>query len=243
MNTTPFMGLRVDVNAIELVRIIVGRLDEDVPPAVYRSISVDAPDYRTSLTVLGLRHATDGGDFTIADLDRSADHAIRGSVRTAGLVGGAGGLVGWVGVPPETAARVIQSARLAQRLAIIYGHDPSSDRGQAHIRKALAEAWGIALPGQMESDLRLSDLPTLIRRRPRAAINGPAFMVSTLTTAAFSSTTKRATRLVPGLGAALGVLSARRVAASQATAMKAVLRTPHLQQSRLPMDDAVVIAD
>ena len=93
------MVLRADVNAIDLVRIIVGRLDEDVPPAVYRSISVDAPDYRTSLSALGLRHATDGGDATVADLDRSAEHAIRASVRTAGLVGGAGGLVGWFGVP------------------------------------------------------------------------------------------------------------------------------------------------
>lgn len=231
------------MNAVDLVRIIVGRLDEDVPPALYRAISVEASDYRASLSALGLRHATDGGDVTIAELDRSADHATRVSVRTAGLVGGAGGLVGWLGVPPETAARVVQSARLAQRLAIIYGHDPLSDRGQAHIRKALAEAWGIALPRQMESDLRLSDLPTLFQRRPRAAVNGPAFMVSTLTTAAFSSTTKRATRLVPGLGAALGVLNARRVAASQAAVMKAVLRVPHLQQSPRPMDDAVVIAD
>ena len=169
MNTKPSTGWRVDVNAVDLVRIIVGRLDEDVPPALYRAISVEASDYRASLSALGLRHATDGGDVTIAELDRSADHATRVSVRTAGLVGGAGGLVGWLGVPPETAARVIQSARLAQRLAIIYGHDPLSDRGQAHIRKALAEAWGIALPRQMESDLRLSDLPTLLQRRPRAA--------------------------------------------------------------------------
>lgn len=231
------------MNAMDLIRILAGRLDEDVPPAIYRSVSVDTDEYRSNLSALGLRHAADGGRATIAELDEAAEHAIRSSIRVASVVGGVGGLAGWMGVPPEAAARVVQSARLAQRLAIIYGHDLGTDRGEAHVRQALAAAWGVELPAQMQADLRLSDLPLLVQRRARKGSNAPTYLVRTLGSAALTATAKRAPRLIPGIGATLGLLGARRVARGQAESMKRFLRTPHLQPDGRAMDDAVIVSD
>jgi len=228
---------------MDLIRIIAGRLDEDIPPAAYRAVSVDTEEYRSSLNALGLRHASDGGPASIDELDETADHAIRASIRIAGVVGGLGGLAGWLSVPPEAAARIVQSARLAQRLAIIYGHDLSTDRGGAHVRQALAAAWGIEVPRQMHADLRLSDLPSLVRGRSKSSLNAPAYLVRTLGSAAMSATAKRAPRLIPGIGATLGLIGARRLARGQAESMKRILRSPHLRADNRPMDDAIVVSD
>ena len=41
----------------DLVRIIGGRLNEDVPPAALKAVSVDTGVYRSTLSAEGLRHA------------------------------------------------------------------------------------------------------------------------------------------------------------------------------------------
>lgn len=225
----------------DLLRIVGGRLDEDVPPATYRAISIDPQEYRNVLSQRGLRFANDGAPATVDELDRSAEVAISATVRSAGVVGVASGLAGWLGVPPEAAARLVQSARLAQRLAVIYGHDPLTDRGQAHVHKALATAWGIELPSQTRADMKLSDIPTLFRGAKPSKVKGPAFMLTTLSTAAFSTTKRRFTRLVPGLGAALGLVGARKLARSHGLVMKGILRVPHCHASGGSLEDAVVV--
>jgi hypothetical protein len=225
----------------DLLRIIGGRLDEDVPPATYRAVSIDPEEYRVELSQRGLRFAKDGAPATVDDLDRSADAAIATTVRSAGVVGVASGMAGWLGVPPEAAARLVQSARLAQRLAVIYGHDPLTDRGQAHVHKALANAWGIELPNQTRADMKLSDIPSLFRSAKPTKGHGPTFMLTTLSTAALSTTKRRFTRLIPGLGAALGLLGARKLAREHGQVMKGILRAPHCHAGGGALEDAVVV--
>ena len=227
----------------DLLRTIGGRLDEDLPPAALRALGVDPSEYRADLSSRGLRHAGDGGIFTIEELDRSADETIATSVRSAGIVGAAGGLAGWLGVPPEAAARVVQSVRLAQRIAIIYGHDPLSDRGQAHTHKARAAAWDFQLPDQTNAELRLSDLPGMFQARAQTTIHDPAFMLTTISSAAVSTTSRRIIRLVPGLGATLGLLGARRTARAQGAVMKRMLRAVHCRTTPELFEDAVVVSD
>jgi hypothetical protein len=227
----------------DLVRIIGGRLNEDVPPAALKAVSVDTGVYRSTLSAEGLRHAADGGPTTVAELDASADWAIAAAVRHAGMLGAASGLAGWMSIPPEAAARIVQSTRLAQRLAIIYGHDPQTDRGDAHVRGALAAAWGIALPTQANADIRLSDLPGIIRSKEQRTASGPAMMLSTLSSAAVSTSSKRITRLIPGVGAMLGLFGARRALRKQGDIMKTRLRAHHCRTPKDGVEDAVVVRE
>ena len=111
------------MNWVQFLREIGIRVDEDAAPALIKRMSIDAATLRAELTARGLRW-DDPGDSQRpdgAELAKSAKHVIDASVRSSGLLGAASGVVGLAGVPPEAMARLIQSFRLAQRIAIIYG--------------------------------------------------------------------------------------------------------------------------
>jgi hypothetical protein len=227
----------------ELVRIIGDRVDEGLPPAVFRSFSVRLDEYRFELSSNGLCWVgqADSAAVDAQALDASAKAAIEASMRSAGIVGAAGSMAGLFGVPPEAAARVIQSTRLAQRLSIIYGHDPTSDRGALHVRRALAAAWEFDLPPLLSGDLRLTDLPEVFRANARSGKIGPGQIARTLTTTALSKATKRVSRLIPGLGVALGLVASRKSAQQQGETMHALLRRTWLPPTRLSVEDAVEV--
>ena len=71
----------------------------------------------------------------------------------------ASGVVGLAGVPPEAMVRLIQSFRLAQRIAVIYGYDPATDRGRIHVRRVFSAAWGFELPVQAFEDINFCNSP------------------------------------------------------------------------------------
>lgn len=225
----------------EFFRIIGGRVDEELPPALYRSLSVRPDEYRKALTTEGLCWVgqEDATAVNLKALDRSAQAAIAASTRSAGLVGAAGSFAGLFGVPPEAAARVIHSTRLAQRLAIIFGHDPRSDRGALHVRRALAAAWEFDLPPLSSGDLRLTDLPNVLRAQ--TSRTGPRQIAHALSTTAMTRATKRVSRLIPGLGVAIGLVSSRRSARQQGEAMHALLRRTWIPPSRPSVEDAIEV--
>jgi hypothetical protein len=228
----------------EFVRIIGDRVDEGLPPALFRSLSVQPEEYRAELTGNGLCWVgqADASAVNAKALDTTASAAIQSTTRSAGLVGAAGSMAGLFGVPPEAAARMIQSTRLAQRLAIIYGHDPTSDTGALHVRRALAAAWEFDLPPLSMEDFRLTDIPNALRTYAQSGRIGPAQIAHSMTATALSKATKRVSRLIPGLGVAIGLVANRRSARQQGETMHTVLRRTWLPPTHPSIEDAVEVA-
>jgi hypothetical protein len=227
----------------DIFRELTDRVDEDLPPYVLRSMSVNVLEYRTDLDAAGFAYivATSPHQHPAEALARSAQSAIEHSVRTASMVGAAGGLAGFLGVPPEAAARVLQSLRLAQRIAIIYGHDPETDKGAMHIRKALAAAWDFELPPQANIDMRLSDLPTLVRASFPAAYTGGGGIARTMLSQATAVVGRRFIRIIPGLGIGVGAIQARRSARSQGDRIhQSILRSYRVPKVK-GIEDAVEV--
>jgi len=226
-----------------LLREITGRVDEDLPPYVIKNMSVDVDEYRASLSAAGMEYVDQSMHLqpSLDALSTSAQRAIRKSARKASVVGAAGGVAGFLGVPPEAAARLIQSVRLAQRLAIIYGHDPRTDRGSMHVRRALAAGWDFQLPAQAKVDMRLSDLGNVVRMNLPASQHSGEWLARTLLNKATTSVSSRIGRFVPGLGAGLGALQAHR----NARIMGKRMHSTYLRSYRHPrptgVEDAVEV--
>ncbi len=212
----------------ELLRDLTGRLDEDLPPFVVRSMSVDVEAFQSMLRERGddFIDREAGHVPPLSALEDTAVSTIRRASRKASVLGAASGVAGFFGVPPEVAARLIQSVRLAQRLAIIYGHDPRTDRGAMHIRKALAAGWEIELPGQTKVDMRLSDLRRVVRSQLPAVQHGGDWLARTLLNRATQIVGGRMGRFIPGLGAGMGAYQAHRTAQKMGKRMhKTYVRT------------------
>jgi hypothetical protein len=226
-----------------LLRELGIRVDEDLPPAFIKRISVALDDYQLSLRQAGLLYDVPNSSHrpSAADLDRSATHAISESVRSAGMIGAAGGLAGALSLPPEALARVIQSFRLAQRLVIIYGHDPLSDRGGMLVRRALSAAWEFELPPQANIDIKLSDIGGVIRAGLPAAHDGPAWMARTLAKTATAAVGRRFSRWIPGLGVGMGLIEGRRLARAQGGRMHHTFRVQWRGPQPTGVEDAIEI--
>ena len=49
-------------------------------------------------------------------------------------------------VPPEAALSIVLVIRMIQRLCVVYGFDPETDRGEAALTRTLAAVWNVTLP-------------------------------------------------------------------------------------------------
>jgi len=219
------------------------RVDEDLPPAVMKRISVDLEAYHLELADRGYRYDLRGSQSrpNAIELARSAEYAINSSVRSAGMLGAASGIAGMFGVPPEALARIVQTYRLAQRIAIIYGHDPDSDRGGMHVRRAMSAAWGFELPEQANVDLKLSDFRGVMRAGLPALHDGSAWMARTLTKTATAAVGRRVSRWVPGFGAGMALVQARRLAREQGNRIHQSILSNWTSPTASSFEDAVEI--
>ena len=114
-----------------------------------------------------------------------------------------------------------------------------TDRGALHVRRALAAAWEFDLPPLSSGDLRLTDLPDVLRTQ--AGGIGPGQIAHALGATALTRATKRVSRLVPGLGVAIGLVSSRRSARQQGEAMHALLRRTWVPPSLPSVEDAIEV--
>ena len=228
---------------IELLRDLTGRLDEDLPPYVVRSMSVDVEAFQSTLRASGdvFIDRTLNQYPSLSALEKTAAFAIRSSSRKASLVGAASGIAGFFGVPPEAAARLVQSVRLAQRLAIIYGHDPRTDRGAMHVRRALAAGWEVELPGQTKVDMRISDLRNVVRLQLPAPQHGGDWLARALLNQATKTVGARLGRFIPGLGAGLGAYQAHRTAQKMGKRMHKTYVRSYQHPKPTGIEDAIEV--
>ena len=140
------------------------RLDLDAADRIYHRISVDPERFRRTLRTAGRVHVHDDGPRPLAhELRETGTWVVEQAAFRSGAIGAFAGLTGAASVPPEVAARGLATVRLAQRLLLVYGFDPESDRGQTALWRVLAAGLEIAVPDQALVDIAL-------RRRAMAAV-------------------------------------------------------------------------
>ena len=202
--------------------------------------AVSVPTRRTRAWLRGRRlpfvDPQDARSPTLSQLDHTARQVIDRYAASAALVGGAAGLGGLASIPPEVATQVIAALRLGQRLCVVYGFDPETDRGQMALWRALAAGFEVDLPAQGPVGLRASQVPGLLLRRQRNV--GGALARSVLKGTTFRLL--RFTRLVPVLASASGAVEGRRSLAALGERMHETLRRlAEVPPAAGPVEDAV----
>ncbi len=196
----------------ELFALLTERADAETLPRLYALVSVPTATVRTELREAGLAWLDPevGARPSIAQLDATAREVIRRARGTATAVGAAAGALGGFAVPPELAAALVQSLRLAQRLAVVYGVDPETDAGRALMWRAFAAGWEVELPTQGATGLRVRDLPELLRTHLPSTEQATVWVGRQVVRRAVAQVSQRVGRWLPGLGAGLAALGARR---------------------------------
>jgi len=178
-----------------------------------------------------------------AAIDGTADRVIARYATQAGFLGLAAGIGGIASIPPEVLASAIGAYRLAQRLCVVYGFDPETDRGQMALWQALAHAYGVELPESGVVSMKASQLPGLLAGRKR----GQGENVSGALTRAALRTTAwrvagRVSRFVPVVAALTQSGRERRQFRELGAEMKRVLsRLAEPTSSPTDIEDAVEI--
>jgi len=187
-------------------------------------VAVSVPTRRTRRWLRGRRLPFIDPDAeripSLQELDYTAQVVIDRYATSAAMVAGAAGLGGWASIPPELVASLVSGLRLAQRLCVVFGFDPDTDRGQMALWRAMAAGYEVELPPSGPVGMKASDVPGLLLSRSpsvsgtlaRSVIRGSAFRML------------RFTRLVPVLASATSAASSRKSQAAIGHRMHASLR-------------------
>jgi len=154
------------------------------------------------------RRAAGAAPVALVEVDRTARRLVQEAADRAGRRSALAGLVGAASLPGEVVAATIAAVRLGQRLCVVYGLDPETDRGGMALCQALAAAYEVDLPDTGPADLRVTDLPALVGAAGPTA-GGPARLTRAMAAqhATWATTTRR--RWLPVLGSRLQAEIAR----------------------------------
>lgn len=200
------------------------RADAQLVAGWYHTVSVNTERERARMRQEGMAFAdpTQGHPPSLGELMLSAQRVIERAAASAGATSGLAGIAGAPTVPPEVVGSMIAALRTGQRLCLIYGFDPHTDRGQMALCRALAGAYDVELPATGPMGMRVSDLPQLARPG-----SDPASVAAKLTRALLVRSAwlvaSRVTRLVPLISAASGAVDSRRRSEVAAQRMREIL--------------------
>lgn len=214
------------------------KADELAIQALYASVSVPAERVRAWLRARSWVFVDPAGEpVEPARVRQTAERVLARAVDRATALGGFAGIGGMLSVPPEIAAQLLALVRLAQRLAVVYGFDPDTERGRLAIQQALSAGLQVELPEGGPMGLKLSDLPSVLARRAprdvsvamtRALVRSTAFMV-----------VGRVGRFVPVVSAGVGAVAGRRRVRRVGERMIGVLE----RLSDMPLDRSEGVVD
>ncbi|MCB9678854.1 MAG: hypothetical protein H6737_27380 [Alphaproteobacteria bacterium] len=203
---------------------LFSKADGDLMSGGYHAISVDPERVRRQLRTAGRPFVQPGGAAPPLDeLDASARWVVEQARLKATALSGFAGLAGAPSIPPEIAARGIATVRLAQRLAIVYGFEPHTDRGRTALWRALAAGLEVELPEQGPVGLRVSDVPTMLSPRVSPRSVGVALAQALVYKSALY-VAGRFGRFIPVVSGGVAAASANRDTEAIAERMIAVLR-------------------
>lgn len=174
-----------------------------------------------------------------ADVAMTARRVIETSRNRSAIFAGVAGLAGGWAMPSEVLGTALSTLRLAQRLAIVHGFDPETDRGRMALWRALAGALELELPPEGPVGVRLRDLPVLVRPgiAPR---NVAVWLVRALLSRSVRSVAG-VSRLVPVLASGTGAWSAHRRTNVLGEAMCGIYRRLAEAPSAGGLEDAVEV--
>jgi len=221
------------MSAADTLRQLAQDADERVMAGWFAAISVNSSTVRLQLKRAG--HTTMGPH----DRAGAARHVIAQCAHRATALGGMAGLGGFASVPPEAAAQLIAVVRLGQRIGVIYGFEPHTDRGKLALWQALAAAYDIDLPHRGSVGLRLTDLPAVVApwmltsRTISAGLLRGALLKNTLSMGA------RFSRALPVFSAAAAAAQGRRRVGALGTKMLATFTRLSDFTPGLAVDDAL----
>ncbi len=222
----------------------IDRADNQLVAGWYHTISVSTERERARMRFEGLPFVDPTLDRhpSLGELELAARRVVDRAVSNAGMLSGAASIAGAASVPPEVAASIVATVRLAQRLCIVYGFDPGADRGQMALCRALAAAYEVDLPASGPVSMRVSDLPRLARPgadpQSLAGKLARALMIRSVLYVAGSLM-----RMLPVVNVASGAVAARRRTEHCAARMRSVLeRLSEVPGSlQLKVEDAVEV--
>ncbi len=230
------------MNIEDLGHNILSALDEGLVQALYRLASVEPDDVlaRLSSADSPLRTIEAVAGLPVEVLDPIASRYIKEARRSAAMSGASLGFGGWVGVPPGLLHLVVLIVRLAQRLAVTYGVDFRTSRGELELWKALAHGVGANVDWEGTETELLRRLPVVVTGT--GALTNPLLVKAAqavLMRVAVTAGT-RVTRFVPvvgaGSGAVLNYLEVHRVGRR----LKETWRARHAIAGFNPSDAVVV---
>lgn len=170
--------------------------DQRAVRAALERLSVPPAAVRASLARQGLAFVEPGHPPPPeVDLARSARALVLRSADRAAWLGLAAGASGPGSLVPEALALLTHLGRLAQRLAVLYGLDPTNEAGKLAIGRALAQAFDLPTPAEGAWRLHLSDLAS------RSEASAWAPLARGLGGASLRRCAQQPWRWIPGLGA------------------------------------------
>lgn len=209
-----------------LFELVGERVDEDLLPAIYEAASVPTSEVRAWLRERGLPHLDPevGEVATLQEVEAAAEQVVSQAQGRAAMLGGVSGLAGAVAIPPEVLATLIHNLRLAQRLAVMFGVDPETDRGKMILWRALAAAYQFELPASGAVGLKVRDLPQALRAQVPATQQAAGWLARQVVWRSVMSVAGRVTRVIPGFGAGVGAWGGYRRTATMGQRMIGVYR-------------------
>lgn len=188
------------------------RLDEELLPSLYDAVSVPTAEVRAWLRESGVPWLDPDmpGGAALAEVEAAAQRVVGQAQGRAAALGAVSGVAGAVAIPPEVLASLVHSLRLAQRLAVMFGFDPETDRGRVVLWRALAQAYEVELPAQGSVGVRVRDLPDVVRAQLPASRQASLFLARQVVWRSVLAVASRVTRVVPGVGAGIAAWSGYR---------------------------------
>ena len=214
----------------QTIERITDQIDADLLTSIYAAASLSPAEIRAAFERDGVPYLdpATGRAPALEEVEEAAERVIRQSSGRAAVLGAAAAVGGAAALPPEVAAGIVHTLRLAQRPAVLFGFDPETDAGRIVMVRALAAAWGVEVPAEVQIGTRLRDLPVLIHRQllwnstvdPRAG----AWLVQKAVGVGRDAVARRIARLIPGLSTALSARASLRRTAEAGRRMAAVYR-------------------
>ena len=208
----------------QILRNLTERLDEDLLPGLYgvTSLTTAAVQREFREAELPFTDPVNGTFPPEEELEAAADAVVNRAVKRASVRGAIGGMGGAIAIPPEVVLALVQTVRMAQRLAVLYGIELETDRGKLLLSRAIYAAYELKLPEQQQLDMRISELPQVARQQTPDVQRTTAWIARTVAWQLTRRIGGRLTRVVPGIGAGIGAWDANRSLKVQGKRIRAV---------------------
>ena len=138
----------------------------------YYLLSIQAGDTKRIFQEQGIpfRDEAHSVHYSRGVLRNAASQITERTAKKAAIRGSFGSLLGPYTSAIEHILFLLQTIRLAQRIALIYGEDFTTEQGKIKLSKAISKAYGIEIPKNMKWNTSTSDVLTVLGKGQQAIL-------------------------------------------------------------------------